>query len=393
MATQMVDRGSVRARLRSTRIPAAAVVAAAVLSLALALAGDAAGRSFVPRHNRIFHGVSDTTNNEDFRRFKKRVGAHPAVLEDFYHWDTPLTSGALQRWRETRTRGVLSLSTAPGGQPEIISTRQIAKGRGDHYILRLNQTIAESEQVVYLRLFPEMNGSWNPYCAFNANGTRKDRSHSTSSFRRAWRRIVLIIRGGPRRTINRKLRQRHMPRILRASSNHAPIYEREHVDGRLPRPKVAFMWSPQTIGSPQVSGNRAGRYWPGKRFVDWVGADIYSAYASPGVWAAFKRFYRKWRRWPFVVGEYSPWDNDYRGRFTRKLFKFALRHGRTRMLIYYRSVNPETPFDIDNFPRAKRVLRRMLNRRRFAPYAPDLRPHGSHRHHPNRRHRPRHHRR
>ncbi len=99
-----------------------------------------------------------------------------------------------------------------------------------------------------------------------------------------------------------------------------------------------------------------GSYWPGKRFVDWVGADIYSAYATPGVWAAFKRFYRKWRRWPFVVGEYSPWDNDYRGRFTRKLFKFALRHGRTRMLIYYRSVRPDTPFDIDKFPRAKRVL-------------------------------------
>ena len=146
--------------------------------LSLALADSAAGRSFIPRHHRIFHGVSDTTNNEDFHRFKKRVGAHPAVLQDFYHWDTPLTSGALQRWRQTRTRGVLSLSTAPGGQPEIISTRQIAKGRGDHYIVRLNQTIAESKQVVYIRLFPEMNGYWNPYCAFNADGTKKDRSHS-----------------------------------------------------------------------------------------------------------------------------------------------------------------------------------------------------------------------
>ena len=113
------------------------------------------------------------------------------------------------------------------------------------------------------------------------------------------------------------------------------------------------MWSPQTIGSPYVAGNQPGHYWPGKRFVDWVGADIYSAYATPGVWSAFKRFYRKWRHKPFVVGEYSPWDNDYRGRFTRKLFKFALRHRRTRMLIYYRSVNPDTPFDIDNLPAGK----------------------------------------
>jgi hypothetical protein len=369
----MVGRGSAREVLRCVRV-LALITAAAVLCLAVAEA--AAGRSFFPRHHRIFHGVSDTTNNKDFHRFKKRVGAHPAVLQDFYHWDTPLTSGALQRWSQTRTRGVLSLSTAPGEQPEIISPRQIARGRGDHYIVRLNKTIAESGQVVYVRLFPEMNGSWNPYCAFNADGTKKDRSHSLHNFRRAWQRIVLIVRGGGRKRINRRLRRRHMPRILRAASNRAPVYEREHVDWRLPRPRVAFMWSPQTIGSPYVKRNQPGHYWPGKRFVDWVGADIYSAYATPGVWAAFKRFYRKWRGWPFVVGEYSPWDNDYRGRFTRKLFKFALRHRRTRMLIYYRSVNPGTPFDIDNFPRARKVMRRMLNRHRFAPYARELRPRG-----------------
>ena len=46
---------------------------------------------------------------------------HPAVLEDFYHWGTPLGTGAFHRWNATRTRGVLSLSTAPGGLPEIVS--------------------------------------------------------------------------------------------------------------------------------------------------------------------------------------------------------------------------------------------------------------------------------
>lgn len=378
MATQMVGAGSGRDWLRSARIPAAVLVAATVLSLTVA--GSAEGRSFKPRHHRIFHGVSDTTNNRDFHRFARRVRAHPAVLEDFYHWDTPLTSGALQRWRRTRTRGVLSLSTAPGGRPEMISPRQIAKGRGDHYIVRLNQTIAQSKQVVYIRLFPEMNGHWNPYCAFNANGTKKGRSHSLKNFRRAWQRIVLIVRGGKRKAINRKLRRRHMPRILRARSNHAAIYDAEHVNRRLRRPRVAFMWSPQTIGSPYVPGNRPGKYWPGRRFVDWVGADIYSAYATPGVWSAFRRFYRKWRRRPFVVGEYAPWDNDHSGRFTRRLFHFAKVHRRTRMLIYYRSVRPDTPFDIDEWPKARKVLRHQLNKRRFAPYAPHLRPRGRHRH-------------
>ena len=139
MATPMVGRRSARNRPRSTRMAGVAAVAAV---LSLVVAGSAAGRSFIPRHHRIFHGVSDTTNNKDFHRFRNRVGAHPAVLQDFYHWDTPLTTGALQRWRQTGTRGVLSLSTAPGGGPEMLSPRQIARGRGDDYILRLNQTIS-----------------------------------------------------------------------------------------------------------------------------------------------------------------------------------------------------------------------------------------------------------
>jgi hypothetical protein len=361
-----------------------------ILLLAALLAilpASASARTFAPPHHKIFHGVSDTSHNRDFHVFGKRVGAHPAVLEDFYHWDTPLTSGALKRWRHTHTRGVLSLSTAPGGGPELISPRQIAKGRDDHYLIRLNQSIAKSKQVVYMRPLAEMNGHWNPYSAYNADGTRRDRAHSTKNFRRAWQRIVLIVRGGKRSKINNKLRHRHMPRILRASSNNDPVYRPENVHGRLPHPKVAFIWSPQTIGSPAVPGNRPGAYWPGKRFVDWVGADIYSKFATPGIWSAFKQFFRKWRHRPFAVGEYSPWDNDYRGKFTRKLFHWSERHHRVRMLVYYRSVAPNTAFDIDRWPRARRVLRHQLNKPRFAPYARGLRPRG-HRH---RRHRHRHH--
>jgi hypothetical protein len=348
--------------------------------LLASIPASAAARTFIPRHHKIFHGVSDTSHNRDFHRFARQVRAHPAVLEDFYHWDTPLTTGALKRWRKTRTRGVLSLSTAPGVGPELLSPRQIAKGRGDHYLVRLNQSIAASKQVVYIRPFPEMNGYWNPYSAYDANGTRRGRSHSTRNFRRAWRRMVLIVRGGRVSRINNKLRQRHMPRILRASSNHDSTYRRHNIYGHLRRAKVSFMWSPQTIGSPAVRGNRPGAYWPGKRFVDWVGADIYSKFATPGIWAAFKHFYRHWRHRPFVVGEYSPWDNDYRGRFTHKLFRWAERHHRGRLHIYYRPVQPTSAYDINHWPRARRVVRHQLNKRRFDPYAPHLR-HRHHHHH------------
>jgi hypothetical protein len=333
---------------------------------------------YLPPHGRIFHGVSDTGFAKDYRVFNRRVGAHSAVLLSFGRWDGEHLLGGLHRWRTTHTRGILSLSTAPGGEPELISPRRIARGFGDDYILELNRLIARSRQVVYIRLFGEMNGYWNPYCAFNSDGSSRGRSHSTSAFKDAWRRVVLTVRGGKRATINRKLVKQGMPRIYRASSNHDPVYERHGTPLALPKPRVAFMWVPQTIGSPEVAGNAPGDYWPGGRFVDWIGADIYSRFATPGVWSAFRHFYSHWRNprrhhWPFVVGEYAPWDNDYSGRFTRRLFRWARNHHRVRALVYYRSTSPNNAFDINHWPRARAVIRGMLNRPRFAEYAPGTR--------------------
>jgi hypothetical protein len=356
-------------------LSASAAAIAAVLALLPSLAE---GRTFRPPHHRLFHGVSDTDHIRDYRVFNRRVGAHSALLQDFYHWRAPLSTGALQRWAATDTRGVLSLSTAPGGKPELISPLRIARGHGDAYLLKLNREITTSKQVVYIRLFPEMDGYWNPYCAYNSDGSFRGHSHSTGAFRRAWQRSVLIIRGGERARINRKLRRRGMPLIYRAKSNRDPIYAQKGVPPRLPQARVAFMWVPQTIASPDVRGNQPGDYWPGHRFVDWVGADIYSKFASPGVLSALHHFYRKWDRWPFVIGEYSPWDNDYSGSFTRGLFRWSLQHHRVRSLIYYRSVFPNNEFDINHWPSARHVIRHFLNRHRFDPYPPGVLHHRRH---------------
>jgi hypothetical protein len=328
----------------------------------------------VPPKGRVFHGVTETRlGNTDLDRFASQVKAHPAVEEDFYSWDTPLSTGALQRWQQTKTRGILSLSTAPGGANEVIDPKQIAKGRGDFYILRLNESIASSGQVVYIRLMPEMNGSWNPYGAFNANGSRRPSSHSTEQYRQAWRRFSIIVHGGTLKGINRRLHKLHMPRLLRARSEHARVYARAGVGRNLAKPKVAMIWNPQTISSPNVKGNSPQAYWPGAQYVDWVAADIYSKYATPGVKSALTSFYKRYSAFPFAITEYAPWDNDSKGAFVRWLFGWAKHHDRTRMLVYYRSVFFGSPFDISRYSRAEQSLRKILNSPRFMQYAPGTR--------------------
>ncbi len=334
-------------------------------------------RAFAPHHGRIYHGVSETTEGvKGVRRFALQVHAHPAVVEDFYNWNTPLSTGALRRWHRERARGVLSLSTAPGGGSEIITPRQIAQGFGDHYLLRINQSISQYRQTVYLRPMAEMNGSWNPYSAFNSDGSARP-AHSTKQFKAAWRRMAIIVRGGTIPSINARLRALHMPRLLRARSNLGTIYRDENVHHhKLHHPRVAFIWNPQTISSPAIGANAPRRYWPGRRYVDWVGADIYSKFASPHIKTALRRFQRSYRGFPFVVGEYGPWDSDPHARFTHWLFHWERRHKAVRMAIYYRSTAPGSTYDIGNYPRAKHALRKILNAKRFKDFAPGLAPKG-----------------
>jgi hypothetical protein len=334
-----------------------------------------AGKSYAPSKAKAYHGVSDTGKVSEFGQFADQVGAHPAALQEFFHWDTPLTSsGALYRWAATDTRGVLSLSTQTGTGEERITPQQIAEGRGDRYILNVARNIAEAGQTVYVRLMAEMNGHWNAYSAFNADGSVRHNGHSTHWYKRAWRRFTLIIRGGPRREVNEKLVRMGMPRILRARSQTDPVYEGGPdgiplpVPDQLPQPKVAMMWVPQSFGSPNIAGNQPQDYWPGGRYVDWVGIDIYSKFA--GAFDEGKAFFKRWDRWPFVIGEYGPWDNDYSGSFTRALLDWAEAHNRVKMLLYYRDVTTDNPFNLQFYPGAQSVLRNHLDGARWVEFAP-----------------------
>ncbi len=345
-------------------------------AVALAAASTASGDAYAPREGRAFHGVSDTGQIADFRTFTDQADAHPAVLQDFFHWRVPLTTGALYRWGKTDTRGVLSLSTQTGEGVEMITPRQIAMGKDDRYMTHMAADIAETGQTVYIRLMAEMNGHWNAYSAYNADGSARRGGHSTRWYRLAWRRFTLILRGGSRDRINRKLMRMGLPRIIRAKSQDDPVYE-GGADGiplpipeRMPRPRVAMMWVPQSFGSPNVNGNQPEDYWPGGKYVDWVGIDIYSKFASAfddGV-----RFFNRYDKWPFVIGEYGPWDNDVGGAFTGRLFRWAEAHDRVKMMIYYRGVDPANEYNLQHYPGAREALRNHLAEPRWDPFAPGV---------------------
>ena len=336
------------------------IIVAATLTLAIGptvVAGTAVAKPYAPAKGKIYAGVSDTGSKKDYFAFTRTVDRHVPVLQAFERWGAPLKE-VRQRWKRTRTRGMISLSTSPCYQcAEVISPRAIAKGRGDGYLIRLNKFLVEWGRPTYIRLLPEMNGHWNPYAAFNADGSSRGPDHKTKQFRRAWRRVAVIVRGGRRGRVNRRLLRQGLPPLKRRKGRGPK---------RLRPAPVSFLWVPQTHGSPRIKKNRPGAYWPGAAYVDWVGADIYGKYPN---FAGLDRFYRSRKNFPFMIGEWAPWDTDNPG-FVNALHEWVESHRRAKMLVYYQGFGDNNPFMIQRYPSAADALRGQLDNRRYLRFAP-----------------------
>ena len=302
------------------------------------------------------HGVFTGLTGGSYQAFQGEVGKHPAVDGVFVTWGRTFDS-AFGQARANHARLMLHISTAQGyGAREQITPRDIARGGGDGYLLSLSRQIAQSGEPVYIRLLPEMDQANNAYCAFNANGSARGSSHSAANFRKAWRRVVLVMRGGADATIDSKLHALGLPPVR----GLAPT-------GTLPLLPVSFLWVPQTAGTPDTSANSPRAYYPGDGYVDWVGTDFYSLYPN---FSGLQRFYSEHPGKPFAFGEWALWNGDDSG-WVRRLFSFISSHRRVRMALYNQGERTNGPFRLSRYPNAQGEIRRLIASTRFLPYAPE----------------------
>jgi hypothetical protein len=312
----------------------------------------AEGAGFVPPLGEVLTGET----GGDPAAFQQQVGKHVAVFGYFGSWGGEFAS-LLAYVRSLHARLLLHLSTDIGygsGAGQEISPAGIASGHSDDYLVRLCEELATSEAPVYLALLPEMNQANNAYSAFNANGSSRGASNSTAAFRQAWRRTVLILRGGAVSVIDRRLRALRLP-VLRTSLTALPI------------PRVSFMWAPQTAGTPDTPANAPAAYYPGAAYVDIVGTDFYSAYPN---FRGLQALYAAYPSKPFGFNEWAMWQNGDPG-FVRQLFAFVRGHRRIALMVYNEGLSSDGPFRLKRFPAATGEIRRQLSSPRFLGYAPE----------------------
>jgi hypothetical protein len=320
---------------------------AVVTCLAFALAvAPASADALLPPAGGIFAGLTGG-GGSSVDAFAATTGSRPAVYQSFTTWGQA-SLWAFRRAARAGARPMLHISTITPSGGEVTTVGAIARGAGDGYLVALNRVIEDAGVPTYLRLMAEMDGHWNPYCAYGPDGRSRGRDRSTAAFRQAWRRTVIVVRGGSVDAMNTRLRKLGMP-ALRTDATE------------LARVPVAFQWVPQVAGAPDTAANAPRAYWPGAEYVDWVGTDFYSKFPN---FSGLERFYREFAGKPFVFGEWAMWGRDDPA-FVRRLFAWIRSHKTVRMVVYNQGDSSSGPFRLGRFPRAAAALRDELSSPRF----------------------------
>ena len=254
--------------------------------------------------------------------------------------------GQGQQWGSPFSALLRSLGTIPmlglsakgaGGE---ITAAQIASGTGDAYLAGLNQALSEYGSLVYVRPFPEMDGYWNVYCAFNENGSPRSPVHSTANFRRAFARVYLLLHGGTKQALDQRLRRLGLPGV----AGDLPA---------IPKSRLRIVWNPLGWAIPKVPGNAPAKYYPGDAYVDVVGGDVYKTPSNVGHMTAHEELNTTHRNKPFSIPEWGLEGVDDPG-FVGRLADFVRTHRRTEAVVLF---SRPGPYDLRTKPRSLAAYR------------------------------------
>jgi hypothetical protein len=338
---------------RSTLKRVLALALVAVLGAALP-AGAEAG-ALLPKGKKIFFGISDTGDPADFGQFSEAMNKHPALLESFRTWGSDFPE-SIERWQEARARPVLHITTGEvGSGSELISPRSIAQGYGDEYLVRLNRLFWEKKMPAYIRPLGEPNRCLNVYASYDCAGKLRDAAHKPRWYRLAFRRIYVIVHGGGSLArIDALLGETGLPPLKAA------------VKG-LPKAPIAVLWSTLPAGSPTVPHNRPKYFYPGDKYVDWVGTDFYSDNQD---WKALTGLYNRYASKPFSIPEFGISAGADDPGYMSRLMGWVRGHKRAKMIVYYQDFGSSSAYRIQNYPASLAALSDALHHPVFPAFTP-----------------------
>lgn len=307
-----------------------------LLGLALALAAATGAFAAGGEVNRPLLGISGQPD-----RFQRQTGQDSQIRQIFLGWGQGSTWGSrfAELFAGLEPTPMIHIGTDQGrARTEAITPAQIAAGRGDAYLIALNQAIAAYGGPIYVRVMAEMNNPRNLYSPTRPNGTSKGPSHSPAAYKQAFRRAYLILHGGE---IDAKLRRLGLTPVGRELPTN---------------PALTVIWNP-IAGFDARSPRPAQQFYPGDAFVDMVGNDIFASRRGVASLAANEALYRAHPGKPYALPEWGLSVDD--PGFVRRICRFLSSASRAKLAVFY-DARPSSPFDLGTKPAARAEYRRCI---------------------------------
>ncbi len=257
-------------------------------------------------------------------RYGRLLGRPSRIVSYYHQWDSiPFVPGELQAaW----DRGAVPMIT---WEPMSYSGRRfplraIARGRYDRYARRAAGVVAAWGKPVLLRFAHEMNGDWYPWGAGLEGNTAQ-------RYKAAWRRLVRIFR--------------------RAGADN-----------------VRWVWTPYT---DQFGGVPFERFYPGDRWVDWVGLDGFNwgyggrSYSFAQLFSGSYHELARISRRPMMIAELGTTDRGKRHWISQALRWQLPRMRRIKALIWFNAGDNGVDLRFNGTYSALRAFRAAVRARRY----------------------------
>jgi hypothetical protein len=237
-----------------------AAVAVMVTALLVAASGTSSearvirpGGKGVPAAGAMFGTTLSVGSSLTLHKLESKVGRKFAIVQRYYGWT--------QKFPNIDQRRDIARGRIPMIGWRSASLISIIHGKYDWLIRLRARKLKALRHLVFMRWGWEMNGNWEPW------------SLHPSKFKRAWRHVHRIF-------------------VRQGALN------------------VAWVWAPNWEDVPKVSWNHWTNYYPGDRYVDWVGIDGFNWGATQpwSHWTTIDRIVRRLyhayhRRKPMMVAE------------------------------------------------------------------------------------------
>jgi Glycosyl hydrolase family 26 len=227
-------------------------------------------------------------------RYARVSGHEPVIVSSYKQWDfAPFVRAELRAvWK----RGAVPMITwePMSYHGRRYPLRGIARGRYDRYVQRAARAAAAWGRPVLLRFAHEMNGDWYPWRQGVEGNTARRYKH-------AWRRVVRIFR--------------------RAGADN-----------------VKWVWTPYTS---QYGKFPFKPFYPGDKWVDWVGFDGFNwgyggrYYSFRQIFGSSYRVLSRISTRPMIIAETGTYDRDKARWILQALGRQLPRMRRIRALVWF----------------------------------------------------------